>query len=55
MLNVKDLEKKTDDELGELGRSDDCAIRKSKKPRLARTTTSIKEAITQIIKKSLSL
>jgi hypothetical protein len=39
----------------ELGRSDDGAIRKSKKPRLARTTTSVREAITQVIKKSLDL
>jgi hypothetical protein len=56
MLKVKDPEEKTDNELGELCRSDDGDIRKSKKPRLAKTTTtSIRDAITQVIEKSLGL
>lgn len=61
MLRVKDPEKKADNEqegvihIQELGRSDDGAIGKSEEPGLARTATSVREAITHVIQKSLGL
>lgn len=61
MLKVKDLEKEADNEqervihIQGLGRYDVGAIRKLKKLRLARTTTRVSEAITQVIQKALDL